>query len=78
MHNRIVLKKLTVVLKHGLAKAITGHMDMKLFSILELDTLKESTKKHIDAFISKVEVLYNTKVWGGMLLHQPTGIFQWM
>jgi hypothetical protein len=70
MHNRVVLKKLTVVLKHGLANAIAGHLDTKLFSIPDLAALKESTKKRFDAFVNKVEALFNTEIWG--TLYAPT------
>eukprot|EP00978_Attheya_sp_CCMP212_P012303 scaffold30567_cov28-Attheya_sp.AAC.1 len=65
MHNRIALKKLTVILKNGLSNALAGHLDEKLFSIEELASLHESsTKKRFDAFVTKVEELFNTEVWG--------------
>jgi hypothetical protein len=64
MHNRVVLKKLTVVLEHGLVNVIAGHLDSKLFSIPELSCLKEFTKKRFDAFVTKVEALINTEIWG--------------
>jgi hypothetical protein len=70
MHNRVVLKKLTVVLKHGLANAIAGHLDSKLFSVPELAGLKESMKKRFDRFVMKVEALFNTEIWG--TLFAPT------
>jgi hypothetical protein len=64
MHNRIALKKLTVVLKHGLSNALAGHLDEKMFSLEEVGTLRESTKKRFDKFVSKVEALFNTEIWG--------------
>jgi hypothetical protein len=64
MHNRIALKKLTVILKNGLSNALAGRLDGKLFSTGQLATLHESTKKRFDAFVKKVENLFNTEVWG--------------
>jgi hypothetical protein len=64
MNNRIALKKLTVILKNGLSNALTGHLDGKLFSTEQLASLHESTRKRFDAFVKKVEDLFNTQVWG--------------
>jgi hypothetical protein len=64
MHNRIALKKLTVVLKHGLSNALAGILYEKMFSVPELATLRESLKKCFDRFISTVEALFNTEIWG--------------
>jgi hypothetical protein len=64
MHNRIALKKLTVILKNGLSNALAGHLDEKLFSIQQLPTVHESMNKHFDAFVTKVEEIFNSQVWG--------------
>jgi len=64
MHNRIALKKITVILKNGLSNALSGRLDEKLFSVGQLATLHKSTKKRFDAFVNKVKNLFNTEVWG--------------
>ena len=66
MHNRIALKFLSVILKHGLSNAMTGLLDHKLFAPDALNRVKGSIKKRFDAFVSKVEELFNTHVWGSL------------
>ena len=62
MHNRIALKKLTVILKNMLSNALVRRLDGKLFSTGQLATLHKSTKKCFYAFVEKVENLFNTEV----------------
>jgi hypothetical protein len=66
MHNRIALKFLSVILKRGLSNAMTGLLDHKLFAPDALNRVKGSIKKRFDAFVSKVEELFNTQVWGSL------------
>jgi hypothetical protein len=47
-----------------LSNALAGHLDAKLFTTNQLATLHKSTKKRFDAFVTKVEDLFNTEVWG--------------
>ena len=66
MHNRIALKFLSVIFKRGLSNAMTGLLDEKLFAPDALNRVKGSIKKRFDAFVSKVEELFNTQVWGSL------------
>jgi hypothetical protein len=70
MHNRIALKFLSVIFKRGLSNAMTGLLDDKLFAPDAINRVKGSIKKRFDAFVSKVEGLFNTQVWGSV--YAPT------
>jgi hypothetical protein len=71
MHNQIALTKfLCVIFKCGLSNAMTGLLDEKLFAPRALNRVKGSIKKRFDGFVSKVEELFNTQVWG--FLFAPT------
>ena len=45
---------------------MTGLLDNKLFCPEEINGVRGSLKKRFDAFVSKVEALLNTEVWGSL------------
>jgi hypothetical protein len=67
MHNRIVLKILTTVLRHGLSNAMQGHTIDVLFPGLDQNdpNLKmPSETKRFEAYVELVQRVFNTQIWG--------------
>ena len=63
MHNRIALKILTTILRHGLSNAMEGHTDDILFPMRDPD--KTPSEAHrFQAYVDAVQHVFNTKIWG--------------
>lgn len=61
MYMRVTIKILTTVLRAGLSNAMVGHLDEKLFGE---ETRLKSEKERFERFINKLEILFNTSVFG--------------
>jgi hypothetical protein len=69
MHNRIVLKILTTVLRHGLSNAMEGHTIDVLFPGRDPNDPNKkipSEAKRFDAYVALVQATFNTQIWGSV------------
>jgi hypothetical protein len=67
MHNRIALKILTTVLRHGLSNAMEGHTMDVLFPTWDPNdpnAKMPSEKKRFEAYVDLVQRVFNTQIWG--------------
>ncbi len=64
MHNRILLKILTTVLRHGLCNAMQGHTIDVLFPMRDPDAKLPSEAHRFQAYVDTVQQVFNTRIWG--------------